>query len=303
MEKAHHPNLISTSAALVFAIILAGSFTSTAAFDAFPGPQSPEKDEKRIYLDEATDKAGKVNLHQKPTFQEDIRGEHAWSFVPGEDFSLSSDWKGWDENRKENPLCIKKADPNEHELRQYSRLDMKTPEFPPPLRGEGPDGGEWGAEISNRILSISRPGASGVHLAAIAKERRGGAGGRVCGWTLNNYVIHETFFQNEQKTGSSNRDWKGIARDTETFLILQPIIDGVYYLIPDSKSNYTAEEKKISWNKYVHNIRSPVFDADPFWVNYIGHPYWGATFYIRGRERGFTGWESFAYSALLSTFF
>ncbi len=99
------------------------------------------------------------------------------------------------------------------------------------------------------------------------------------------------------------RDWKGIGRDTGTFLFFQPIITGMYYLIPSGDGNYTADQKKISWNKYVHNAKSPIFDLDAFWVNFIGHPYWGACFYIRARERGFSRLEGFAYSALLSTFF
>jgi hypothetical protein len=38
-------------------------------------------------------------------------------------------------------------------------------------------------------------------------------------------------------------------------------------------------------------------------VNYIGHPYFGATYYTRARERGFDRIDSFLYSAVASTIY
>jgi len=38
-------------------------------------------------------------------------------------------------------------------------------------------------------------------------------------------------------------------------------------------------------------------------VNYVLHPYWGASYYVRARERGLTKSDSFLFSALLSTVF
>ena len=42
-------------------------------------------------------------------------------------------------------------------------------------------------------------------------------------------------------------------------------------------------------------------DSDDFYLNYILHPYWGASYYVRSRERGFDDRQSFWYSVLLST--
>jgi hypothetical protein len=38
-------------------------------------------------------------------------------------------------------------------------------------------------------------------------------------------------------------------------------------------------------------------------VNYIGHPYFGATYYIRARERGFDRIDSFLYAAFTSALY
>ena len=47
----------------------------------------------------------------------------------------------------------------------------------------------------------------------------------------------------------------------------------------------------------------PHLDDDKFYLNYMLHPYWGATYYIRGRERRLSRWQSLGYSALLSTLY
>jgi hypothetical protein len=46
-----------------------------------------------------------------------------------------------------------------------------------------------------------------------------------------------------------------------------------------------------------------VIDSDDAVTNYVFHPYWGAAYYIRARERGFGVLGSAVYSALLSTIF
>src|SRR5690606_13797782 len=39
------------------------------------------------------------------------------------------------------------------------------------------------------------------------------------------------------------------------------------------------------------------------YINYLLHPYWGAAYYVRARERGFAVRQSFWYSFLLSTLY
>jgi hypothetical protein len=99
-------------------------------------------------------------------------------------------------------------------------------------------------------------------------------------------------------------EWRGIKFDTAYFVALQFTAIIVLYLAPEKLSGWTQEDKdSYSFSKWTENVRNPIWDDDEWWVNYILHPYWGATYYIRGRERGFKRSHSFWYSFLLSTLY
>lgn len=98
-------------------------------------------------------------------------------------------------------------------------------------------------------------------------------------------------------------DWNGVWRDTGILFGSQFVAAGIIYMMPESISGWSSEQKKNSLDKYVQNFTSPVMDKDKFYLNYILHPYWGATYYTRARERGLGKGESFVYSAAISTLF
>jgi hypothetical protein len=81
------------------------------------------------------------------------------------------------------------------------------------------------------------------------------------------------------------------------------VVAGALYLLPESVTKWTDEQKRSTANKWAENVQSATWDNDPVWINYIGHPYWGATYYIRARERGFGEFGSFWYSAFLSALY
>ncbi len=96
-------------------------------------------------------------------------------------------------------------------------------------------------------------------------------------------------------------DYKGAARDTAYFMLYQTVIIGVIYLLPESISGWSKEDKEnYSKDQWKENVRNPHWDDDDFVINYVLHPYWGATYYVRGRERGFSRTQSFFFSAGLS---
>ncbi len=100
------------------------------------------------------------------------------------------------------------------------------------------------------------------------------------------------------------KDWPGLRRDTYYFLGVQFAIIGVLYVLPESVSAWTEEQKEeYSLQKWWDNIRDPVWDKDEWYINYLLHPYWGSTYYIRGRERGFGRMDSFWYSVFLSALY
>lgn len=96
-------------------------------------------------------------------------------------------------------------------------------------------------------------------------------------------------------------DWKGVGRDTAYFLTYQVLIVGLLYLAPESVSGWSKEDKEE--RKWGENVRDPHRDEDDNYVNYILHPYWGASYYIRGRERGLDRTQSFLFSTALSTLY
>ncbi len=96
-------------------------------------------------------------------------------------------------------------------------------------------------------------------------------------------------------------DWKGLRRDTLYFAGYQFVVVGVLYAMPESVTNWDKNTAGLS--KWWDNVSNPGRDEDDAYLNWITHPYWGAAYYIRGRERGLSRWQSFGYSALLSTMF
>jgi hypothetical protein len=122
------------------------------------------------------------------------------------------------------------------------------------------------------------------------------------GYTLPS---EEKALSNQEKKALSDpsRDWKGIGRDTAYFMGYQVVIAGVLYTLPESVTKWTDEQKRAKANNWAENVQNPTWDKDPAWINYLGHPYWGATYYIRARERGFGEFGSFWYSAFLSALY
>lgn len=99
-------------------------------------------------------------------------------------------------------------------------------------------------------------------------------------------------------------DRDGLAADTKLFLLYQLSVVGILYLMPESVSQWDDEDKTGNifrkWDDNVNNLRK---DTDDWGINYIGHPYFGATYYVRARHRGYTRQNSFWYAAVMSTIY
>ena len=99
-------------------------------------------------------------------------------------------------------------------------------------------------------------------------------------------------------------DRPGIRQDTYYFLGYQFAIIGILFVLPESITEWSDEQKEdTSISSWWDNVRSPAWDRDKHYINYVLHPYWGATYYVRAKRRGFGDWEAFWYSVLLSTLF
>ncbi len=99
-------------------------------------------------------------------------------------------------------------------------------------------------------------------------------------------------------------DWRGLRRDSYYFLGLQWAAIGAIYVLPDEFSGWSDSEKETNQLKrWREHVTEPVWDGDDFYINYVLHPYWGATYYIRGRERGLSRTGAFWFSVLQSSLF
>ncbi len=119
----------------------------------------------------------------------------------------------------------------------------------------------------------------------------------------------QTDFEPDNETSTSDMllpdnllpDKKGRRSDTYHFLAYQAVSIALLYAMPEDVTGWTLEQKdEYSLSKWWYNVRHPQWDSDDFYINYILHPYWGATYYVRSRERGFGRRSSFWYSAGLS---
>ncbi len=79
---------------------------------------------------------------------------------------------------------------------------------------------------------------------------------------------------------------------------------GILYSLPTSVTNWDSDNSSDIFSKWWNNVRSgPVWDKDDFYLNWITHPYWGAIYYMQGRNAGYNKAQSFLLSAFISTFF
>ena len=100
------------------------------------------------------------------------------------------------------------------------------------------------------------------------------------------------------------RDRQGLRRDTWYFLGYQLATISILYVAPESVSGWTDEQKEdYSLSVWWDNVTHPEMDSDDFYLNYVLHPYWGAAYYVRARERGYSDGQSFWYSVLLSSMY
>jgi hypothetical protein len=99
-------------------------------------------------------------------------------------------------------------------------------------------------------------------------------------------------------------DRAGLRRDTSFLLSYQVGTVVVLYMLPESVTNWTEEQRSdFSLNSWWQNVRSPQWDSDDFYLNYVLHPYWGAAYYVRARERGFDERYSLWYAFAMSSAF
>ncbi|WP_281299182.1 DUF3943 domain-containing protein [Flavobacterium limnophilum] len=102
------------------------------------------------------------------------------------------------------------------------------------------------------------------------------------------------------------KDYRRLGYNSCIYVGATVVAFGVLWAMPESVTNWDKEEMKekgILW-KWKENVKAgPVWDEDDWVLNYITHPYCGGIYYMTARSSGFSIFESFGYSAIMSTFF
>jgi len=96
-----------------------------------------------------------------------------------------------------------------------------------------------------------------------------------------------------------------ISEKTNYMAFLHIAAAGLLYLMPESVTKWDKSSMSLSTvtDKWVKNVKSgPVWDKDDWAINYIGHPYQGAAYYVFARQNGFEWGGAFLFSTIISTF-
>jgi hypothetical protein len=105
-----------------------------------------------------------------------------------------------------------------------------------------------------------------------------------------------------QNGEDSERLWS----QTKVVFGLGLAVFGSIYLMPEEDTGWDRDEISVgnlfkNWKKNV--TTRPVWDDDSLAFNYIAHPYAGGVYYQVARNSGYGQFDSFAYTALMSTFY
>lgn len=105
---------------------------------------------------------------------------------------------------------------------------------------------------------------------------------------------------------SLTRDYRKLGYNTAIVFGTTIVAYGILWSLPESFTKWDKEEMKKNGigAKWKENVKAgPVVDEDNFFLNYVMHPYFGGVYYMTARSNGFNIFESFTYSAIMSTFF
>jgi hypothetical protein len=102
------------------------------------------------------------------------------------------------------------------------------------------------------------------------------------------------------------KDYRRLGYNSILYVGAAVVTFGALWAMPESFTHWDKEamKEKGIFYKWKENVKAgPVWDEDDFAMNYLAHPYCGGVYYMTARSSGFTIFESFSYSVIMSTFF
>jgi hypothetical protein len=129
---------------------------------------------------------------------------------------------------------------------------------------------------------------------------------------FTNLFSEEVKLKSEEIKNPNFDYWKNQENDSARYLYtvggiaLGTMAVGAVILsfLPTSITNWdTGGEKPHLAKRWVNNVKEgPVWDKDDWTMNYVAHPYWGAVYYMQGRNAGYGPLGSFLVAFTASTF-
>lgn len=122
------------------------------------------------------------------------------------------------------------------------------------------------------------------------------------------FEVPDSFYDNPYKVSlfspENGEDGERLWSQTTSIFYYGLGVVGILAVMPESITNWeSASEMKLG-RKWVDNVTAgPVWDRDDVFLNYVMHPYFGGVYYQSARKSGYRQWDSFVYSALMSTVF
>ncbi|UTV28661.1 DUF3943 domain-containing protein [Photobacterium atrarenae] len=102
------------------------------------------------------------------------------------------------------------------------------------------------------------------------------------------------------------KNWPYLKAQSYTILGLSVATAGLMTLLPDSVTHWEGADLSLNHlgRQWWDNVSAgPTWDQDDHILNYVMHPYFGGVYYTTARHAGYDEWDSFLYSAALSTFY
>ena len=124
--------------------------------------------------------------------------------------------------------------------------------------------------------------------------------------SLDNNLYRDYIPQNINVNDQLSSSEKKLIEDTLYLQGFMITTISFLYLLPESITKWDPSEANGNdlgdkWKEHISD--GPVVDNDEFGINYIGHPYSGAMYYVMARNDNFDPFESFMFSFIMSTFF
>lgn len=116
---------------------------------------------------------------------------------------------------------------------------------------------------------------------------------------INRSPYRITLFSPEE-----GEDGERLFEQTMLIFALAPTVAYTMTFLPEDITGWDGDNDETLGEKWKKSVSGgPVWDDDDWYINYIGHPYFGGVYYQVARKSGYNQWNSFTYSALMSTFY